>query len=189
MAVNTQPESARLRKSVQLDILSIDEPRRELPFALEVAAPLPKGDRGQFLVEKLTELGVSSFVPLACERSVVHPREGKLDKLHRHVIEASKQCGRNLLMRTGALAAWASYCRAVKPGELCLLGHVGGAARVGPAAAVRVAVGPEGGFTEGEVALARAAGWQLVDLGPRMLRVETAALALAIEVIAAKPEV
>jgi 16S rRNA (uracil1498-N3)-methyltransferase len=42
-----------------------------------------------------------------------------------------------------------------------------------------VAVGPEGGFTEEEVALARTAGWQVIDLGPRILRVETAALALA----------
>ena len=50
-------------------------------FRLEVAAPLPKGDRAQFLVEKLTELGVTAFTPLQTARSVVHPREAKLDKL------------------------------------------------------------------------------------------------------------
>jgi 16S rRNA (uracil1498-N3)-methyltransferase len=45
---------------------------------------------------------------------------------------------------------------------------------------VLAAVGPEGGFTDDEVALARAAGWRVLDLGPRILRVETAALALAV---------
>src|SRR5262249_50663760 len=60
---------AAARKTVQLEISAIEEPQRELPFALEVAAPLPRGDRGPFLVEKLTELGVTSFVPLSSERS------------------------------------------------------------------------------------------------------------------------
>ncbi len=152
---------------------------------------MPKGDRGQLLIEKLTELGVTSFVPLSCARSVVHPREGKMDRLHRHVIEASKQCGRNMLMRIDQLAEWAVYCRAGEPGEIALLGHPGGTERVEalaatPQAAVRVAVGPEGGFTDAEAALARAAGWQCVDLGPRILRVETAALVLAVRVIAAR---
>jgi 16S rRNA (uracil1498-N3)-methyltransferase len=178
------------RKAVQIEILHVLEPRRELSFVLEVAAPLPKGDRGQFLVEKLTELGATTFAPLSCQRSVVHPREGKLDKLHRHVIEASKQCGRNVLMKTRDLEAWDSYCRPANPGEVCLLAHPGGTEQVeqvlGPpqATTVRGAVGPEGGFTDAEVALARDRGWRLIDLGPRILRVETAALALAVQVIA-----
>jgi 16S rRNA (uracil1498-N3)-methyltransferase len=164
------------------------EASRELPFRLEVAAPLPKGDRSTFLIEKLTELGVTSFVPLACARSVVHPREGKLEKLHRHVIEASKQCGRNVLMHTGELVAWEEYCRPGKSGELSLLGHPGAPEQVrqvlatAQSTAVRVAVGPEGGFTDAEVELARWHGWHLVDLGPRILRIETAALALAVRV-------
>jgi 16S rRNA (uracil1498-N3)-methyltransferase len=178
------------RKAVQIEIQDVREARRELPFALEVAAPLPKGDRGQFLIEKLTELGVTAFVPLSCQRSVVHPREGKLDKLHRHVIEASKQCGRNVLMQTRDLKAWESYCRPANPGEVCLLAHPGGTEQVGrapgppQATTVRVAVGPEGGFTDAEVTLARERDWRLIDLGPRVLRVETAALALAVQVIA-----
>jgi 16S rRNA (uracil1498-N3)-methyltransferase len=170
------------RKSVQLEILRVEEPRRELPFFLEVAAPLPKGDRGQFLIEKLTELGVSSFVPLSCERSVIHPRESKLEKLHRYVIEASKQCGRNLLMQARELEAWAAYCRPPGAGELCMIAHPGGSAQLPPMAevtAVRIAVGPEGGFTADEAALAHERGWHLVGLGPRVLRIETAAIGLA----------
>src|SRR5271156_4619972 len=54
------------RREISLEILGAHQPQRELPFALEVAASLPKGDRSQFLVEKLTELGVTKFVPLTC---------------------------------------------------------------------------------------------------------------------------
>src|SRR5437762_14378864 len=94
------------RRRVTLDLFERASPQRELPFALEVAAPLPKGDRAQFLVEKLTELGVRAFVPLATRRSVVHAGEGKREKLQRYVIEASKQCGRNVLMQVAPPADW-----------------------------------------------------------------------------------
>src|SRR5208337_4827707 len=80
------------RKSVNLRVLGVEIPQRELPFRLVVAVPLPKGDRAQFLVEKLTEIGVTTLVPLRTARSIVHPGEGKMEKLQRWVIEASKQC-------------------------------------------------------------------------------------------------
>jgi 16S rRNA (uracil1498-N3)-methyltransferase len=171
------------RRQVELEVEGVEQPVRELPFPLLVAAPLPRGDRAPFLIEKLTELGVSRFFPLQTARSVVHPRSTKLDRLERHVIEASKQCGRNILMAIEPLATWTELCaRPELPGRR-ILGHPGGAA--GPAylagaAATIVAVGPEGGFTDDEVAQALAAGWTAVDLGPRILRVETAALALAV---------
>ncbi len=168
------------RKAVTLRVLAVETPARELPFVLVVAAPLPKGDRAQFLLEKLTELGVSTFVPLRTRRSVVHPRETKLEKLERHVIEASKQCGRNVLLRIEPLNEWETFCRRDDlPGDR-VVAHPGGSAP-SPSARhdVAVAVGPEGGFQDEEVAAALTAGWQLVDLGPRILRVETAALLLA----------
>ena len=68
------------RNRVELNVQGMESPVRELPQRLEVAAPLPKGDRGQFLVEKLTELGVADFCPLRTERSVVHPGETRLEK-------------------------------------------------------------------------------------------------------------
>src|SRR5947208_3239323 len=60
-------ESIQRRALVEIEVLDRATPDRELPFHLEVAAPLPKGDRAQFLVEKLTELGVKTFVPLITE--------------------------------------------------------------------------------------------------------------------------
>src|SRR5437764_428781 len=68
------------KRAVHLRVVGVEAPRRELPFRLEVAAPLPKGDRAQVLIEKLTELGVTAFVPLRTARSVVEPRETKLEK-------------------------------------------------------------------------------------------------------------
>lgn len=168
------------RKSVALQVHEVLAPARELPFRLEVAAPMPKGDRGDFLIEKLTELGVTDFTPLRTERSVVHPRETKLERLQRTVIEASKQCGRNSLMQVHDLADWPEYLTP-RPGELRLIADPLAAQSVTARGGqdVRLAIGPEGGFTPGEMTLALAAGWEGVTLGPRILRIETAALALA----------
>jgi 16S rRNA (uracil1498-N3)-methyltransferase len=168
------------RHSIDLDVLSHDSPARELSRALEVAAPVPKGDRAQFLVEKLTELGVTAFVPLRTERSVVHPGQGKLDKLERYVIEASKQCGRNVLLRVEQPANWPDYCRRSRSDIARVVAHPGGS-KISPGSTgdTAVAVGPEGGFTDEEIDLAKLAGWHVADLGPRTLRIETAAILLA----------
>lgn len=170
------------RRHVTIEVLERRSPIRELPFHLEIAAPLPKGDRAPFLIEKLTELGVTRFVPLSTRRSVVHPRESKLDRLERQVIEASKQCGRNVLMEIGPLTSWEAYCQAKDLPAARWLAH--------PAApedcliravqnSLTCAVGPEGGFTEEEIAVAQSASWRLVGLGARILRMETAAIVLA----------
>jgi 16S rRNA (uracil1498-N3)-methyltransferase len=192
------------RRRVTLQVHGQASPARELPFAVEVAAPLPRGDRAQFLLEKLTELGVVSFVPLQTRRSVVHPRAAKLEKLHRYVIEASKQCGRNVLLQVLPLTDWETYCRSDHLAGARIVAHPGGsriedrgskieggkaltsAASLDPRSSildphlgVALAVGPEGGFTEEEIIAAQDAGWRVHDLGPRILRVETAALVMA----------
>lgn len=175
---------------------------RELPGRLVVAAALPKGDRQKWLVEKLVELGVSAFVPLTTQRSVSEPGDSARTRLARTVIAASKQCGRNRLMEIAETAQWrefATQCRA----DVRLLAHPASAAaerrdsppapaplpidsgccghvpRLNLSEEIVAAVGPEGGFTEAEVAAAIEARWMCFDLGPRILRVETAALCLA----------
>jgi 16S rRNA (uracil1498-N3)-methyltransferase len=172
------------RRAVTVEVTAVEALARELGFRLEVAAPLPRGDRGQFLVEKLTELGATHFVPLQTSRSVVHPHEAKLDKLQRYVIEASKQCGRNVLLEVQQTARWPEYCRRIELPTVRLLADSSAspvsevlASRRG--ADIAVAVGPEGGFTDEELGAGRSAGWLLVGLGPRVLRIETAAIILA----------
>ena len=168
------------RKEVTVEVLAMEAPERELGYRVEVAAPLPKADRGQFLLEKLTELGVTTYTPLRTRRSVVHPGANRRDKLERHVIEASKQCGRNVLMRVEALAEWEAYCCREDLPPLRWLAQPGGSpveSRAGRD--VVIAMGPEGGFTEEEINLAQSFGWQSIGLGPRILRIETAALVMA----------
>ncbi|MBN9521995.1 16S rRNA (uracil(1498)-N(3))-methyltransferase [bacterium] len=174
------------RKRTLLNVFPAVTADRELPFPLEIAAALPKGDRGDFLVEKLTELGVTRLTPLQTERTVVQPRETRLDKLQHAVVEASKQCGRNVLMRVAPVTRWAAFLAAPDLPALRLLLHppAESAGRVLPgfsagAGGVVVAVGPEGGFAPAEVEAAEAAGWVRVGLGPRVLRVETAAVVAA----------
>lgn len=173
------------RRSVGLEVLCVESPGREVGFRLEVAAALPKGDRAAFLVEKLTEIGVTALVPLQTRRSIVQPREAKLDRLQRQVIEASKQCGRNVLLRVEPLTEWLAYLDRVDVPTTKVLAHPAGGrtpervSRSADRSGMALAVGPEGGWTEEEVEQARSRGWQVVNLGPRILRVETAAVVLA----------
>jgi len=171
------------RKSVELNVVGVASPQRELPFHLEVAAPLPKGDRAQFLLEKLTELGVAAFVPLRTARSVVHPGDARLEKMQRHVIEASKQCGRNVLMQVASLTQWQDYSGRTDLPPIRILAHPDspdylGTMVVPQSQGLALAVGPEGGFTNEEISTAQSHGWRTITLGPRILRIETAAIAL-----------
>jgi 16S rRNA (uracil1498-N3)-methyltransferase len=112
-----------------------------------------------------------------------------LERLQRTVIEASKQCGRNRLMELAEPRDWAEFVSGTPAAVWRLMAHpairrahakpvapkqhLPNGSRCGP---ICLAVGPEGGFTAEEVEMALSQGWQALDLGPRLLRVETAAL-------------
>jgi 16S rRNA (uracil1498-N3)-methyltransferase len=172
------------RSNLELRIFERQIIDRELPFPLIVGVALPKGDRQKWLVEKLTELGVTRLVPLITERGVAQPRESAVERLQRTVIEACKQCGRNRLMEISEPIVWTEWGAAEVDARSCrrLIAQPGGV----PLSTIvsdsfgetRIAIGPEGGFTDKEVAVAISADWQSVDLGPRILRVETAAVAM-----------
>jgi 16S rRNA (uracil1498-N3)-methyltransferase len=195
------------KAEAQLRVIQVEEVSRELPGRLILACALPKGERQRWLVEKAVELGVAQLVPLLAERSVVRPTWESLDKLRRVVIEASKQCGRNVLMDISPPERLNTFCERLDLPSLRILAHpiefCGGGpgapwppedalpapavptesssvlARVRPYEDVVIAVGPEGGFTPAEVALAVARGWEVVHLGSRILRTETAAVMLS----------
>ena len=179
------------RQKITLTILSRDPICRELSDHLTLFTALPKGDRQRWLVEKAVELGVARFVPLITARSIVKPNEKTIDRLRRTVIEASKQCGRNQLMEIAVAQTWpgivteAGVDAAIRliahpTGEECL--PVEREFPVERGKTVYLAVGPEGGFTDEEVKLAADAGWHVVGLGPRILRIETAALSFVARV-------
>lgn len=163
----------------------VAEATRRPPVTLAVA--LPKGDRQRWLVEKLTELGTATLLPLVTDRGVAEATTAAVDRMRRVVIEACKQCGRDLLMEIAAPATVAAVVAAKPTAAIGLVADPGGdplAMAPGSAGGAVVAlVGPEGGFTADEISAADAAGWRRVALGPHVLRVETAAVALAARLI------
>lgn len=173
------------RAEVELTVGPRRDVQRELPFDLTLAAPLPKGDRQRWLVEKAVELGVSKLTPLKTERSELG-RDEAAAKLQRYVVEASKQCGRNRLMEITPALNWTALLG--KTGKRRLVAHPEGRQleqfEFSEQGYTILAVGPEGGLAEHEVAEAVQSGWEVVTLGERILRVETAALALIAQVIA-----
>jgi 16S rRNA (uracil1498-N3)-methyltransferase len=173
------------RSEVEARVLERNEVDRELPFVLVVGVSLPKGDRQKWLVEKLTELGVTELVPLTTERGVAQPTDSALERLARSVVEAAKQCGRNCLMQITppqTLSDWVSSAKS-SPDSRRLVADPNGKSLpsfdLSHPLPTHLAIGPEGGFTDAEVADALAHGWQSVHLGQRILRIETAAAALA----------
>lgn len=175
---------ATIRKhDVELAIVERREISRELPFSLTLAVALPKGDRQKWLVEKATELGVAQIVPLITERGVAQPVPAVLHRLRRTVIEASKQCGRNRLMEIcpATTADWLFHDTPTDATRLIAdpRGQPIDSYMTQRNPSIYVAIGPEGGFAPQELAKANAAGWRCISLGNRVLRVETAAIALA----------
>ena len=170
------------RSQVELAVLSAEVIDRELGFDLVMGVAWPKAERQRWLVEKLVELGVTRVVPLRTQRSVVHPDRAGHDKQLRTVIEASKQCGRNRLMHIGPLTPWPEFASGSGVVTNKWLADPSGeplASNRQQAGNCHVAIGPEGGWTAAELELGRAAGWQVVSLGKRILRIETAAMAVA----------
>jgi 16S rRNA (uracil1498-N3)-methyltransferase len=168
------------RTDVELALRKHRAVERELPVDFTLAIALPKGDRQRWLVEKAVELGVKKLIPLTTARSTSSAAEPPA-KLTRYVVEASKQSGRNQLLEIVKPQTWAEVVENFAD-HTRLIAHPGGSTVESMTrdmnAPTLLAIGPEGGFTEDEVELARQNGWQLVGLGERILRLETAALAL-----------
>lgn len=176
-----------LRKAgVTLDIVSRLTVDRELSRRIEIAVALPKGDRQKWLIEKLVELGAARVIPLVTARGVAQPVEQALSRLRRQVVEASKQCGRNRLLEVSEPSSLAELAADSRPMNRWFA-HPGAASQ--SLSRVRsladdslpfvVAIGPEGGFADDEVALLRDRQWSPISLGASILRIETAAIAIA----------
>ena len=155
----------------------VEAATRDAPLTLAVA--LPKGDRQKWLVEKLTELGVPRLVPLVTTRGVAEATPAAVERLGRSVIEACKQCGRDTLMAIAEPRTVAEVVAAHRAMGGIVVAERGGAPLAGFDRPVVALVGPEGGFTAEELAAVEAAGGRRVSLGPHVLRIETAAIALA----------
>ncbi|MBN2561242.1 MAG: 16S rRNA (uracil(1498)-N(3))-methyltransferase [Phycisphaerae bacterium] len=157
---------------------------------LDLAVAAPKGNRGDWLVEKSAELGVSTLWLLRCERGEVLPGTGKLARWRRKAVEAAKQAGRVVTMVIEPPRSIAEVL-AVSPGARVFYGHpsrsglvLGAALHGAPVAQangaeVLIFIGPEGGFSGAECSEIERAGGRAVRLSNAVLRVETAAVAAA----------
>lgn len=162
-------------------VVASARPERESPLDLVLAPALLKGARMDLVVEKATELGVRRIVPVATRRTVRHGDHA--ERWRRIAVAAAKQSGRTQVPAVDAPRPLADVVAGDWPG-LRLLPWEGEPTRTlgdlpAAAAAVVALLGPEGGLAEDEVALAIAGGFVTVTLGPRILRAETAAIAVA----------
>ncbi len=146
---------------------------------IEVCSAAPKGPRVSDLIDGLSQVGASVWRPLRCERSVTSAGEKKLDRLHRVAIESAKQSGRAWLLEFAEETTLESALR--EPADLFVMAHGGERAMevvdCCPAGKIVLFVGPEGGFTDREIALAREGGALLASFGAHTMRIEAAAVA------------
>ena len=157
-------------------------------FALTIAQGIPKAQKMDFVVEKLTELGVDVVVPLVSERAIADATPAKLDRWQRLARAAAQQSGRAAIPRIEApasleqmIARFGEYDAVLIAWELA---HPASARQsleeaLRGARSVLVLIGPEGGFSAEEAHRAQAAGASVVWLGPRIYRTETAGLVAA----------
>ena len=166
---------------------------RESPLGITLLQGLSRGEKMDWVVQKATELGVRRIVPVASERSVVQLEEKRAERRVEHwrdiAIAACEQCGRNRLPEVMAPLALVEACAValaaapeqstrvlLLPESELSLSQVA-AERGHGGHELALLVGPEGGFTAAEVAIANRAGFVGARLGPRVLRTETAAVA------------
>jgi 16S rRNA (uracil1498-N3)-methyltransferase len=154
----------------------VHEPSRQLTLG---AGILKNPSRFDYLVEKATELGAAAIVPLLTERTI--PHHAKTERWRKLCVAAMKQSGRCILPEVREPMPLGEFLTSAGAGDLKIIPHekaempLSSADPAGDAPAV-VCIGPEGGFSDEEIARAQGAGFQPVSLGARRLRTETAAL-------------
>lgn len=144
---------------------------------VHVFAPAPKGDRLGSMLDALTQIGVASYTPMVTERSERDPDSIRPDKLERIVLEACKQCVRAHALRLMDPVSLDDVLGGA--GEVETFVCQGGSDTVldgatDPDCGVRVVVGPEGGWSDGELSRIADSGARLVRMTPHVLRIETA---------------
>ena len=163
---------------------------RESNVDVAIAFSIPKGKHAIFLIQKCAELGIKTIIPLHCERSIVdirHKSAEKTEKWNKVVIEASKQCKRNIITEIKDLMLLEDLLKTTRAYDLPLIACTDPYAKslkstLGEhplAKRIICLVGPEGGFTQNEIEIAKNAGYIPISIGRSTLRIETAAIAIS----------
>ena len=182
-------------QEVAVRILETKEEGRELPSRIWLFQGLPKSDKMEFIIQKCVELGVSRIVPVEMARSVVKldkkKEEAKRKRWQGISESAAKQSKRMIVPEIGPVLSYKEAVAEAASMDLFLLPYEDSESLSGaggmeltrsligglePGKKCAVLIGPEGGFSDGEVEAARNAGARTVTLGKRILRTETAGL-------------
>ncbi len=173
-------EAGKKHVSIALGDFRADD--RCSPLALELGIGISRGERMDWVLQKATELGVSTITPLFTERTEVKLSGERLGKKLAHwqqiLISACEQCQRNRLPRLQQpqpLAPWLESCQAEQRFVLHHRDSKGLGGHDTPAS-VALLIGPEGGLSAEEIASAQASAFAPLTLGPRVMRTETAPL-------------
>lgn len=172
------------RKSLQIRITESSEPATESPLPITLGQVMSRGDRMDYAIQKATELGVTHIQPLSsdrCEVKLSGDRERKrVANWQQVAISAAEQCGRARFPEIAyplKLGDWLTSCnqdlRLVLHDQGSPLGH-----DTARPASIALLVGPEGGLEGHEIDAARDAGFLPLALGPRVMRTETAPVAV-----------
>ena len=182
--------SATVLSTAEVVVLEVKAVEQGTAHAVElaIAAAVPKGQRADWMVEKLSELGVAQYIPLETARGVVHPESGKLQRWGRIAEESAKQSRRSGVMRIASPMTVQAVCAAsqwAQAARWCMTTQEGSSPisealpQLHGSAAVLTLVGPEGGWTDQELELMRDGAFQMIGLTRTILRIETAAVVLA----------
>ncbi|HEX4948567.1 MAG TPA: 16S rRNA (uracil(1498)-N(3))-methyltransferase [Blastocatellia bacterium] len=170
------------KEATELNVIARLSNEVESSLHLILGQALIKGDKFDWVVQKATELGVTRIVPLVTEHSEFRKAEGRelrLQRWRRVALEAMKQSGRRKLLEVSEAQSFQQFCDAQTNGLRLIFSESGGRSlsETQRSNAVTLAIGPEGGWSEGELRLAKAHGFLPIHLGNRILRTETAAVA------------
>lgn len=178
-------------KKAVLDILGEMDLDTELPSQIWLFQGLPKGDKMELIVQKAVELGAYAVVPFSAKRSVVRLDEKKAEKKRERwqsvAKGAAEQSGRGIIPEVHPLLSFKEALRAAAELDVILIpyekkdgmeGTIQAVRGIRPGQSAGIFIGPEGGFDEAEVRQAMESGAVPVSLGRRILRTETAGLAM-----------
>lgn len=170
------------KRNVTVDIGAYQQSERESPLNITLLQGISRGERMDYTIQKAVELGVSRIIPVNTKRTVVNLDDKRRQKRLQHwqgvIISACEQCGRNTLPILDEIRDFRPVVQEASNGQRLLLDHRSEAklTQLESSPAIRLLIGPEGGLSVEEREFAYAQGYQGIQLGPRVLRTETAAL-------------
>jgi len=176
-------EQVQKRTSTLRIVGAVEPGAPESRLDLTLCAAVLKGDKTDVAIQKAVELGVTRFIPMITARCDVRPQSasGRVERWRKIVLEASKQCGRARLMKIDDASTFEVQIRDKTDGNLMFFSERDGGelSTQEQPNAITAFLGPEGGWDDSEITLAREAGAAVITLHGRIMKADTAAIAIS----------